>query len=1217
MYIKQLIIQGFKSYKDQTVMEPFSPGTNVIVGRNGSGKSNFFAAIRFVLGDAYTQLSREERQALLHEGSGSAVLSAYVEIIFDNSDNRFQTNNKEVSLRRTISLRKDEYAVDKKVSTRSEVMSMLDTAGFSLKNSYYIVPQGRVTALTNMKESDRLKLLKEVAGTESYEARRAESLKIMGETENKRAKIDELLEYIKSRMSELEEEKEELRGFQEKDRERRCLEYAFHHHHQVALTEALEEIDRSRQDGADNSGASQRLFLDGEQAIAKIDAELQELQRSVDILNMDRQEFETDCRDISRRKAKAELKVKSLADSQTAVERAKHQHDADLKAVRSEIAAKEAQLAQLLPQLEKRKAVEAEGRHALQTTDARRQRLLNKQSQGDRFKNKAERDRWIDGQLYELNSTLATLKANRVSAAEEIEEAKQLIQSLEADVDQLWKGIESFGTDRAAIAERLSKAQDAVQRLDDERRALRREDDRLNTHIANARQERDKANRALSNLMDNATARGLATIERMKREKDIPGAYGILADLMEVNEAYRVPAEVIAGNSLFHYVVDNEETSTLLSSALYRQHGGRITFVPLEQLRPRQVNYPRGAKDALPLVEKIQYDRRFEKAFQHVFGGTVVCPSVSVAAQYGRSHGVDGITPDGDTTKRTGTLTGGYVDPSRSRLEAIRAVNKWRGEHDNLVAQADDVKRQMDKKEQEVTNGRGEEQRILHEMRQLEEGFGPSRAELSAKRAQLERERARLDTLSSRYETINKSMDEYGTSLESHEAEKKSEFKKALSATEEQQLDALNNEVQDLQRRLNEASSRRRETEGQKQILEVDLRQNLRMKEDQLTSQAFETLTSVGGDGNYAEAQKELKKLQKRLADKEARLRETLDEIDAHMTQIGDLQAKKAGMEQKQQDIAAGLEKNQKRMEKNLQRRALLTQQLAEAAKNIRDLGVLPEEAFEKYERMDPARISKRLKTVLEALKKYRHVNKKAFEQYNSFTNQQEQLLKRREELDASQASIEELVAHLDRVKDESIERTFKQISKEFATIFERLVPAGHGRLVIQRRDGRQADDDDANGEEEDNEAATAAESQRQRQKRRHSSVESYTGVGISVSFNSKHMDEQQKVQQLSGGQKSLCALCLVFAIQQTDPSPMVVFDEVDANLDAQYRTAVAGLLSSISADAGTQFICTTFRPEIVQVADKCYGVTFTNKTSSIECVSTEEALNFVEGQKA
>src|SRR6201992_2171224 len=193
------------SYKEQTAIEPFSPKHNVIVGRNGSGKSNFFAAIRFVLSDAYTQLSREERQALLHEGSGSAVMSAYVEIIFDNSDERFPTGKPELVLRRTIGQKKDEYSLDRKNATRSDVMNLLESAGFSRSNPYYIVPQGRVTALTNMKDVERLDLLKEVAGTQVYEARRTESLKIMQETDNKRSKIDETLIWIKDRLDTLED----------------------------------------------------------------------------------------------------------------------------------------------------------------------------------------------------------------------------------------------------------------------------------------------------------------------------------------------------------------------------------------------------------------------------------------------------------------------------------------------------------------------------------------------------------------------------------------------------------------------------------------------------------------------------------------------------------------------------------------------------------------------------------------------------------------------------------------------------------------------------------------------------------------------------------------------------------------------------------------------------------------------------------------------------
>ena len=188
----------------------------------------------------------------------------------------------------------------------------------------------------------------------------------------------------------------------------------------------------------------------------------------------------------------------------------------------------------------------------------------------------------------------------------------------------------------------------------------------------------------------------------------------------------------------------------------------------------------------------------------------------------------------------------------------------------------------------------------------------------------------------------------------------------------------------------------------------------------------------------------------------------------------------------------------------------------------------------------------------------------------------------------------------LDQRKDEAIERTFKQVSKEFATIFERLVPAGKGRLIIQRKSdkdvGRAPDDSE---DEED------------RQRQNAGGVENYTGVGISVSFNSRH-DEQQRIQQLSGGQKSLCALALVFAIQQCDPAPFYLFDEIDANLDAQYRTAVAALLRDISKTA--QFICTTFRSEMVLVAEKCYGVMFANKTSGIDVVTRDDALGFVEG---
>jgi structural maintenance of chromosome 3 (chondroitin sulfate proteoglycan 6) len=945
------------SYKDQTVIEPFSPGTNVIVGRNGSGKSNFFAAIRFVLSDAYTQMSREERQALLHEGSGSAVMSAYVEIIFDNSDDRFPTGNKEVILRRTIGLKKDEYSVDRKVVTKTDVTNLLEAAGFSRSNPYYIVPQGRVTALTNMKESDRLNLLKEVAGTQVYEARRTESLKIVNDTKNKREKIDELLDYIKERLSELEEEKEELRGFQDKDRERRCLEYAFYHREQVTIQEALEEIDSARQEGLESTDQNRAELVKGEKAIAKLDAEIHKLQREMDLLRIDRRQQEEDRRDNAKAQAKVELRVKSLLDGQSAQEHARAQHAAELAAVKKEIAVKEKELAKITPDYNKRKAKESDVRQALDTAEAGRNRLFTKQTRSQQYKTKAQRDNDLRTEIHDLNLALSNQNANRLDADEAVRKLEDSIKQLEKDVVGLRSRLEGWGGDRTTLQDEVTRAQETLDKLNDERKLLRREDDKLDSMITDARRERDQVERELSQAMDGGTARGLATIRRLKREKDIPGAYGTLAELLEVSDAYRLPVEQIAGNSLFHYVVDTADTATYLASALYKQHGGRLTFMPLDQLHPRPANMPR-ANDAVPIISKLKFERKYEKAFQQVFGKTIVCPNLTIASQYARSHGIDGITPEGDTTNKRGAMTGGYIDPRKSRLEAVKAVNKSRDEYDRLLAHSDDIRTKVENLDQEITRAMGDRQKAEQRLRQVDNGFEPLKNELRAKSEHLESERGRLESAVHSRDTVEKTMKDFVEIISAHEAELATEFKKALSAAEERQLEELSSKVQELHKQWNELSKQRREMERQKQLLEVDLNQNLRLKLDQLNSQAFEDTASSSSAGSLKEAQRELKKVQKASAEVEARLSEVEEKLDELQARIDDSERQKAEGELAMQEIAAKIERQQKKIERSLQRKALLASQASECAKNIRDLGVLPEEAFEKYERMDPKAVS-------------------------------------------------------------------------------------------------------------------------------------------------------------------------------------------------------------------------------------------------------------------
>jgi len=620
----------------------------------------------------------------------------------------------------------------------------------------------------------------------------------------------------------------------------------------------------------------------------------------------------------------------------------------------------------------------------------------------------------------------------------------------------------------------------------------------------NAQMELRHSEQELSHTMDQNTSRGLAAVRDIKKQYNLDGVFGTLAELMEVNERYRKAVEVTAGNSLFHCVVDNDDTASKVIEILQKKKLGRITFIPMNRVKPKTANVPK-ANDAIPMIEKIRFDPTYEKAFQQVFGQTIICPSLTIAGQYARSHGVNGVTMDGDRSDKKGAFTGGSLDNRHSRLQAVRNVTKWRDECDAHKGRSVEIKRNLERKDQEITQAVGSLQKIEQKRMQQENSYGPLRQELRSKMASLDNKRDTLEKKQRAKINIEISFKALTDQQNAHEAEIASEFKKALTRDEETQLENLSSTAQDLRRQLSELTSSRSELESRKTILEIELRENLRPRLDQLKSQEFDSQDN-GRGGNAKQIQQELKSITKCVGEVSRKLEETDSSIETATAEISDLNQRHAEILTSQSDIAKFIEKAQKRMEKSIQKRRILTKQAAEVVIKIRDLGILPHGALEKYEKTGSDAIVKRLHKVNEALKKYGHVNKKAFEQYNNFTNQRDTLEKRRAELTEGQASIEELITVLDQRKDEAIERTFKQVSREFANVFEKLVPAGRGRLVIQRRADKALQADE---ESEDDE-------------RRRESVENYTGVGISVSFNSKH-DDQQRIQQLSGGQKSTC----------------------------------------------------------------------------------------------
>jgi structural maintenance of chromosome 3 (chondroitin sulfate proteoglycan 6) len=273
--------------------------------------------------------------------------------------------------------------------------------------------------------------------------------------------------------------------------------------------------------------------------------------------------------------------------------------------------------------------------------------------------------------------------------------------------------------------------------------------------------------------------------------------------------------------------------------------------------------------------------------------------------------------------------------------------------------------------------------------------------------------------------------------------------------------------------------------------------------------------------------------------------------------------------------------------------------------RKIQELGSLPPPTeLEKFDGKTIAELMKALETFNKKLRKYSHVNKKAYDQYFTFSEQRESLLKRKEELDRGAEKVKELIDSLDRQKDEAINRTFRGVSTHFKDVFKELVPNGEGELQLRtsldkpsRNALSQASDHSSPSKSNDD---------------GNTDISLYQGIGIKVRFTS--VGENYMMSQLSGGQKALVALSLIFAIQRCDPAPFYLFDELDQALDSTYRASVANLIQrqANSTDNPTQFIVSTFRQELVSVANRCFGISHQNKVSNLHPLSKKDAQTFI-----
>lgn len=1146
IHIKRVTIHGFKSYSDTVTFGPFSPGTNAVVGLNGSGKSNFYNAIEFVLLDEFDHLRPSVKKSLLHEGQGVSSPTAFVEIVFSNESRVIPIEKDEISIRRSISLQKDEYFIDRKHSTRQDVRNILEQCGFSPASGYYIIKQSKVTSLTTMTDAQRLDLLLDIAGVKVYDTQREESVKIIAQSMERKKKIEDSLEYINNRLKKLDEEKAELEEFNELDKKRRAIEILIQDRSSRENQIEIEARNEELQVQTTALASIRTEYTENQTEVHNLTDELTNTKIKEKLCLQDRNNLQQQETDLIKQHERAQLKASKYEEK--------------LKTAEIEIQDKKSKLEKIEEEISNAKNQEEEYTKEFDEVSQHKAEIEGQLSVLQSL---------CAGQLEDIDNVNAELKA----AKKEIEKFQKEVTSQEKSVTKAKNQLDQALKQRSSFVDEFKKLKEGQKKLTEKRNELL-DERKLNwSKQYSLEKEHHDIKKHLNELQVKATrsansdvANGIDYIKKNKFD----GFLGVVIDLIEVDQEATVAASVIGGRRLYYIIVDTVENAKKLTKKVSEQKNCSCSTIVLEKVNPSNKELPEGVD---PLLNHIHYDEEYQKAMELIFGGYALTSSLTEANQISESKKVNCVTIEGETILSSGIMNGGSANLNRSPLILSTQIN---AKTKDLQKVKEDLKELNEK------------------IQGIEDEIKKCDTDIAGNEKQLTECRAREVTVKSDVEKARTEVDNAQKELEIKQNQF-SDMKLHLNSIE-QRLQALQEpkgEADDETRaKVRELLDQRVEIDSQRlkliqlrSILRQRMRDVLVPQQRQISDQIAELDPSrikqklKQSEQKSKDSEKKLNQVNQRQEKINQKLNEISDEINRLSNKIESLKNDQTKMDKK-------ISQYQSTIDKIHQRLALLEQRQEDIKNESMSIGAYPEDEIKEYEDLSMSQLYNQLHEVNESLQTFRFVNKKAIEQYQSFSSQREELERRKEEIETSGNSITSLIANLDFKKNDAIEHTFAQISDNFAKIFQELVPTGQGVLSLLKNP------------DDDNKAV---------------------GIGIRVRFGDNTEEvgtAATSMMQLSGGQQSLVALALVFAIQKFSPAPFYLMDESDAALDPNHRKAVADLITKLSKPqddvAPAQIILTSFKPELLESCEKLFAIVQEKNHSVAKEVKVDEALTIV-----
>ena len=1181
MYLKSIEVQGFKSFANKIVFE-FHNGITGIVGPNGSGKSNVADAVRWVLGEQRVkQLRGGTMQDVIFSGTENRkpLSFASVAITMDNSDHKLAVAYEEVTVtRRLYRSGESEYLLNGTVCRLKDIQEMFYDTGIG-KEGYSIIGQGQIDRILSTKPEEARELFDEATGIVKFKKRKKTAEKKLEDEKQNLLRVNDILSELEKQLGPLERQSEKAKEYLKKRETLKEYEVQIFLMEMEQTKAGLQKLEEARKIAQEDLDETRGAFENTKLEYERIEQELEAVERKIDSAKEEASQTRVEKQQMKGQIAVLEEQVRSARLS------TKHYQER-MESIGQEIETRQEERGKILEEKQDLDVQLAQAQKVQEEAESRlasiQQRISDNQTNMENSKNEImallNNRASIKGKLQRYDAMTEQIQIRKAEVNQKLIQMKseemgqdELLQARQQELSDVRQELKKKDTERQELEKRIEALQQQItisrKRLEDGQTAYHREASKLES---------------LQNLAERYDGYGGSIRKVMEQKSKEQGICGVVADLIQTEKTYETAIETALGGSIQNVVTEDEETAKRLIQYLKQNRFGRVTFLPLTAVRNVQE-----FKNLQALKEPgviglahtlVQTDARYRNIMAQLLGRTLVVDQIdhAIVLQRKYHHMLRIVTLEGESLNPGGSMTGGSFRNSSSLLSRNREIDELREKVEQSKKTLEAVRTKLVEFQNERSSCYSQLDQCAAALQEIKVRENTARLNTEQLQAQKEAAGSGLAALQKEEEDLLHQTKEIAelkkqnqTELKDSEAMEKAHtfavetYQKRLDEDREQETTAAR-ELEEIH--LNTASIRQKAEFTTSNLNRVDSElRRLREEERQLTEnreQAEEdTRSREAGIGALKQEMEALKAKVTGLEEKTAELQKQKEEQSAsHKSFFGKREELSTRMNELDKELFR-IDSQKEKLDENSE--SLMNHMWSEYELTYN--AALP---FRNEEYNNLADLKKNCGQVKEEIKGLGNVNVNAIDDYKEISERYTFMNGQRTDLQEAEEALKQVIHELDEGMKRQFKEQFVLIQTEFDKAFKELFGGGKGTLEL-------IDEDDV--------------------------LE--TGIRIISQPPGKKL---QNMMQLSGGEKALTAIALLFAIQNLKPSPFCLLDEIEAALDDSNVDRFAKYLHKLTKD--TQFIVITHRRGTMNAADRLYGITMQEKG-----VSTLVSVNLIE----